>query len=235
MSIYFVRATSEEVVAELEIGPLHHQAYGIVHGGVHSGLVETVASVGAALSALPHGQSVVGLENHTSFLYAVRQGLLRATARPLMRGRRTQVWEVTVANADGRTVASGQVRFLVLEAGTALAAKPCSSSIPPSGRFNRLTFNRLTITLDVSLPLRWGCGPRFQLPCLAHKLDLRAVQLKIGIQERGIALVLCDPSILFFFDTGCAALDFGVRGLNIGLGELMLELRYVSRCRQLLH
>jgi 1,4-dihydroxy-2-naphthoyl-CoA hydrolase len=123
MGIHFIHATADEVVAELEVGPQHCQPYGIVHGGVHSGLIETVASVGAALQALPRGQSVVGLENHTSFLNAVREGTLRATARPLARGRRTQVWEATVADASGRAVASGRVRFLALEAGTSLAGE----------------------------------------------------------------------------------------------------------------
>jgi len=124
MGIHFVHANADEVIAEIEIGSHHHQAYGIVHGGMHSGLIETVASVGAALAALPRGQSVVGLENHTSFLNAVREGKLRATARPLMRGRRTQVWEATVTDAQGRTVASGRVRFLALEAGSSLAGEP---------------------------------------------------------------------------------------------------------------
>ena len=123
MGIHFVRATADEVIADVEIGPQHHQAYGIVHGGMHSGLIETVASVGAALAALPRGQSVVGLENHTSFLNAVREGKLRATARPLMRGRRTQVWEATITDTEGRAVASGQVRFLALEAGSSLAGE----------------------------------------------------------------------------------------------------------------
>lgn len=123
MGIHFIHATSDEVVAELEVTAHHHQAYGIVHGGVYSGLIETVASVGAALAALPRGQSVVGLENHTSFLNAVREGKLHATARPLMRGRRTQVWEATVTDAEGRTVASGRVRFLALEAGSSLAGE----------------------------------------------------------------------------------------------------------------
>ena len=123
MGIHFVHATADEVVAELEIGPQHHQPYGIVHGGVHAGLIETVASVGAALAAMARGQSVVGLENHTSFLNAVREGKLRATARPLTRGRRTQVWEATVTDAEGRTVASGRVRFLALEAGASLAGE----------------------------------------------------------------------------------------------------------------
>ena len=123
IGIHFVHATADEVIAEIEIGPQHHQAYGIVHGGVYSSMIETVASVGAALVALPRSQSVVGLENHTSFLNAVREGKLRATARPLMRGRRTQVWEATVTDATGRAVASGRVRFLALEAGSSLAGE----------------------------------------------------------------------------------------------------------------
>src|SRR3954469_4125579 len=74
MGLKLVRATKDEVTAEMEIGPQHRQAYGIVHGGVHAGIIETLASVGAALNALPEGKSVVGLENHTSFLRAVRSG-----------------------------------------------------------------------------------------------------------------------------------------------------------------
>ena len=123
MGIHFLRATADEVIAELTVGPQHLQPYGIVHGGVHSGMIETIASVGAALAALPRGQSVVGLENHTSFLVAVREGKLRATARPLTRGRRTQVWEATVTDDAGRAVAAGRVRFLALDPGVSLAGE----------------------------------------------------------------------------------------------------------------
>ncbi|HEY6968578.1 MAG TPA: PaaI family thioesterase [Candidatus Angelobacter sp.] len=123
MGLHFLRATAETVQAELEIGPEHLQAYGIVHGGVHSGVIETIASVGAALTALPTGQAVVGVENHTSFLLAVREGKLHATARPLMRGRRTQVWEASIVDDAGRTVASGRVRFIVLEKDSSLAGE----------------------------------------------------------------------------------------------------------------
>ena len=123
MGMHFIRATADEVIAEIEIGPHHRQPYGIVHGGVHSGLIEAATSTGAALAALARGQSVVGLENHTSFLNAVREGKLRVAARPLMRGRRTQVWEATITDSAARTVASGRVRFLAMEAGAALAGE----------------------------------------------------------------------------------------------------------------
>lgn len=123
MGLRFLRATADEVVAELDVARVHQQPYGIVHGGVHAGVIETLASAGAALSAGARGQTVVGLENSTTFIRAVREGTLRATARPLTRGRRTQVWETTVADADGRLVATGRVRLLCLEAGAALAGE----------------------------------------------------------------------------------------------------------------
>lgn len=123
MGLRFLLATPDLVTAELEVAACHLQAYGIVHGGVYSGMIETATSVGAAIWAGLNNQSVVGLENHTSFLHAVREGTLRATAQPLMRGRRTQVWQASLTDANGRIVAEGRVRFLSLEAGSAIAGE----------------------------------------------------------------------------------------------------------------
>ncbi|HEY3351945.1 MAG TPA: PaaI family thioesterase [Polyangia bacterium] len=122
--VTFVRATTDEVAAELTIGPQHLQPYGIVHGGVHAGLIETVASVGAGVVAMPRGQSVVGLENHTSFIRAARAGRLHAVGTPVTRGRTTQVWEVVVRDDAGRTLATGRVRLLCLAPGADLAGAP---------------------------------------------------------------------------------------------------------------
>ena len=109
------------MVAEIEIGPVHRQPYGIVHGGVHAGLIETVTSTGAGIYALQHGKSVVGLENHTSFLKAVREGKLVITAVPLSRGRSTQVWEAKITDEGGRLVATGRVRLFALDPGAPIA------------------------------------------------------------------------------------------------------------------
>jgi 1,4-dihydroxy-2-naphthoyl-CoA hydrolase len=121
MGVRFVRATADEVIVEWEVAAQHRQPYGIVHGGVHCGVIETICSVGAAIFATARGQSVVGLENSTSFIHAVRDGVLRATARPLTRGRRTQVWAAEVQDATGRLVATGRVRLLCLEPESDLA------------------------------------------------------------------------------------------------------------------
>jgi 1,4-dihydroxy-2-naphthoyl-CoA hydrolase len=123
MGIRFVRATRDEVVAELHVGAVHRQPYGVVHGGVYAGMIETIASVGAALDAIARGQSVVGLENNTSFLRATREGTLRATARPLARGRRSQVWQGEIVDDAGRIVAAGRVRLLALDPDASLAGE----------------------------------------------------------------------------------------------------------------
>lgn len=124
MGLRFIRATTDECIGEIVVGPQHTQPYGIVHGGVHCGIIEAACSTGAALVAMVRGQSVVGLENATSFITAVREGTLRVTAKPVTRGRRTQVWEAVVTNEAGKTCATGRVRLLCLEAGADLAGKP---------------------------------------------------------------------------------------------------------------
>ncbi len=123
MGFHMVHATRDEVVLEYEIEPRHRQQYGIVHGGVHCAAVETACSTGAAMDALPRGQTVVGVENHTSFVRAVRAGRVRVTATPITRGRRAQLWEATARTEDGRIVACGRVRLLCLASGSELAGE----------------------------------------------------------------------------------------------------------------
>lgn len=124
MGLRFVHVTLDEVVAELTVGPEHRQAYGVVHGGVYAGMIEELASVGAAVNAMQDGRSAVGLENNTSFLAAVREGTLRGTAKPILRGKRSHVWEATIVDERGRAVATGRVRMMVLEGDAKLAGRP---------------------------------------------------------------------------------------------------------------
>jgi len=123
IGLTFTRASADEVVGEVPVTPALMQPYGLVHGGVYSSMIESLASVGAALFAARSGQTTVGLENTTSFLRAVRGGKLTGVARPLHRGRATQVWEVEVRSDQGKTVATGRVRLICLEPGAAIAGE----------------------------------------------------------------------------------------------------------------
>lgn len=111
----FLKATRDEVVAELEVRAQHLQAYGIVHGGVYCGIIETLASVGAGVDAYHQGRLAVGLENHSTFLHAVRGGVLKGVATPLSRGHRSQSWEVSIYDGSNRIISTGRVRLLCFE------------------------------------------------------------------------------------------------------------------------
>lgn len=120
-------ATRDGVTATVAVDGLHRQPHGIVHGGVYASIVESAASIGAALDASAQGKTAVGLDNQTSFVRAVRSGTLHAQATPVTRGRRTQLWDVVIKDDAGHIAATGRVRLLVLEADANVAGAKLGS------------------------------------------------------------------------------------------------------------
>lgn len=106
----YTEVTPDKVVMTVEIGPHLHQPYGIVHGGVYCAIAEEVASVAGAVWLGGEGK-VVGVNNSTDFLRAVREGVLTATGTPVHRGRSQQLWRVEIVDDEGRMAAVGQVRL----------------------------------------------------------------------------------------------------------------------------
>ena len=110
LGVEFGETTGDRVVATWTATPKLHQPYGIVHGGVHCSVVETLASVGAGLWLGQRG-TVVGVNNSTDFYRPVREGTLTSMATPVHRGRSQQVWVVETLDDQGRLVSRGQVRL----------------------------------------------------------------------------------------------------------------------------
>lgn len=120
IGLVFTEISPEGASAELELQPKLCQPAGIVHGGVYCSIVESVASVSAHAwlnrDGGQGGGTVVGVNNNTDFLRAVSSGTVSAAATPIHRGRRQQLWVVTITDADQRVVARGQVRLQNLPA-----------------------------------------------------------------------------------------------------------------------
>ncbi len=100
----------DRVAAEWVVTPTQHQPAGIVNGGVYCTVIETLASVAGSVWLGERG-SVVGVNNNTDFLRAVREGVLRGVATPVHRGRSQQLWVVEITDEQDRMVARGQVRL----------------------------------------------------------------------------------------------------------------------------
>jgi 1,4-dihydroxy-2-naphthoyl-CoA hydrolase len=118
LGLAFTEVNPDRTRAQLEVVPKLLQPMGIVHGGVYCAMVESLASVAAyTWMAAKGGQgSVVGVNNNTDFLRAIGSGMIYGTATPIHRGRRQQLWQVTLEDSDERLVARGQVRLQNLEA-----------------------------------------------------------------------------------------------------------------------
>lgn len=117
--------------AELTIKDELLQPWGIVHGGVYCSIVESLASVSAHvwLTSLGGGGTVVGVNNNTDFLRAISSGTVRAVSTPIHRGRRQQLWLITITDETDRLVARGQVRLQNITDAEPVSAPP---SVPPS-------------------------------------------------------------------------------------------------------
>ena len=111
MKLRFTAASGDEVRCEFDVVDQHLQPFGLVHGGVMCGVIETLTSIGATMHVRHLGQEAVGLENTTSFIRAVQSGTLRAVARPISRGRTNQLWEAWIHDDRDRIVSQGRVRL----------------------------------------------------------------------------------------------------------------------------
>lgn len=113
LGLHIEEATAERVVGTIPVEG-NTQPDGFLHGGATTSLIETLASVGAALRAGWPQYLVVGQQQTCNFLATATEGLVRGTATPLHVGRSTQVWDVdVVAETTGKRVASGRLTLAV--------------------------------------------------------------------------------------------------------------------------
>ncbi len=115
LGVRVVEGSKERVVLAVEVGPIHHQPYGILHGGVSALLAEGAASFGGALN-VNEGQIVVGTELNCSHLRPMTEGTLSATATPIRLGRSVQVWGIEMTDERGRLISVARCSLQVLAA-----------------------------------------------------------------------------------------------------------------------
>jgi 1,4-dihydroxy-2-naphthoyl-CoA hydrolase len=113
LGLTFLEVTPDGGRAQLSIKDELLQPWGIVHGGVYCSIIESLASVSAHvwLTAAGGDGTVVGVNNNTDFLRAISSGFVTAVSTPIHRGRRQQLWLVTITDENDRMVARGQVRL----------------------------------------------------------------------------------------------------------------------------
>jgi 1,4-dihydroxy-2-naphthoyl-CoA hydrolase len=114
LGIDFYEAGDGFVRARLELHEKHQAPNGYLHAGVVVGLADSAAGYGCILS-LPEGATgFTTIELKTNFLRSAREGTIACEARRLHAGRTTHVWDATVTDPDGRTMALFRATQLIL-------------------------------------------------------------------------------------------------------------------------
>ena len=107
IGLRLIEVTSERAVAEMPFTPQLQQITGVLHAGALLTLADTTATFGSMYwsSGTLDGSAAqfpFTIQLSTNFLRNTNQGIVRAEAMPVHRGRTTMVVETRLSDADGR-------------------------------------------------------------------------------------------------------------------------------------
>lgn len=116
LGLEFTEASPDLVVAEMTVRKELCTRPDTLHGGAIMSLADTLGATATVLNLdLAKGQGTTTIESKTNFIAgAPIDTKVRAECRPIHRGRRTMVWQTTITNEAGKTVAVVTQTQLVL-------------------------------------------------------------------------------------------------------------------------
>jgi 1,4-dihydroxy-2-naphthoyl-CoA hydrolase len=104
--VTFIAAEQDRVVARMLVRPDLCTLGHVAHGGAIMALADSVGAAATVINLPEDAKGTTTLESKTNFIGAAAEGTtVVATATPVHRGRRTQVWQTRVETEDGKLVA----------------------------------------------------------------------------------------------------------------------------------
>ena len=98
LGIEFTEVGDDFIAGKMPVDHRTRQPFGILHGGAHVVLAETLGSVAANLVLEPNSGHAVGLDINSNHIKSVREGYVYGVARPIHIGGTTQVWEIKISD-----------------------------------------------------------------------------------------------------------------------------------------
>ena len=106
MGVTFVEADKERIVATLLVREDLCTVGNSIHGGALMAFADTVGAAATVVNLPADAKGTTTLESKTNFVSGAPAGsTITATATPIHRGRRTQVWQTRIETAEKKLVA----------------------------------------------------------------------------------------------------------------------------------
>jgi 1,4-dihydroxy-2-naphthoyl-CoA hydrolase len=113
MGIEFLELSASHSVATMPVEG-NTQVIGLLHGGAHVVLAESLGSVSSAIHAGP-GRYAVGIEINASHSRSVTSGLVTATCTALSLGRTLATHEIVMRDETGRRLSTVRMTNMLLD------------------------------------------------------------------------------------------------------------------------
>lgn len=114
MGIQFLELSAERSVATMPVEG-NTQVVGILHGGAHVVLGESLGSVSSAIHAGP-GRIAMGIEVNATHSRAASSGIVTATCTALNLGRTLATHEIVVRDEAGRRLSTVRITNFLTDA-----------------------------------------------------------------------------------------------------------------------
>ena len=113
MGIVFEELTAERAVARFPV-ERNTQPYGLVHGGAHVALAETLGSMAANVFAGPE-KMAVGLDVNATHQRGASSSWVTGTCTAIHLGRTLCVHEIVMTDDDGRRLSTARITNLLVD------------------------------------------------------------------------------------------------------------------------
>jgi 1,4-dihydroxy-2-naphthoyl-CoA hydrolase len=104
LGIELIELSRALVSGKMPVDERTHQPFGLLHGGASVVLAETLASIGAWLNLEDSSKMAVGVEINANHIRPMRNGWVYGEARPIHKGKTTQVWAIELKTESGALV-----------------------------------------------------------------------------------------------------------------------------------
>ena len=115
LGIDFTHAGENFLVAKMPVTSSHHQPMGLLHGGATAALIETIGSMGSAMTCDLSKEAPVGLELNVNHVRGVKEGEVIGSGKLIHKGRSTHVWQVDVHTVEHLLIATGRLTVMIIQ------------------------------------------------------------------------------------------------------------------------
>jgi uncharacterized protein (TIGR00369 family) len=135
LGIEVLSVAPEFLRCRVSVRPAIMAPHGYLHGGVPSAIADTLSGYGCIVN-LPEGAiGFTTIELKTNFLGTARAGAVVCEAKPVHRGRTTQVWDAAVRHEEtGQVLAIFRCTQLVLWPVARIGEESRQTSVPQRAR-----------------------------------------------------------------------------------------------------